>query len=162
MADIGIVAIGRNEGDRLPRCLRSVTGRGAEVIYVDSGSSDRSVELAAALGATVLSLDPAVPFGPARARNEGVRRLLEIDPSVQFVQFIDGDCELGQSWLVAGARQLRENPGTAIVAGHVRERCPEASIYNKICDIEWDGPTGEVPACGSTRKTSVSFFLHRT
>ena len=158
MAGVGIVAIGRNEGARLPRCLRSVTGRGAEVVYVDSGSSDRSVEVAAAFGVTVLDLDPAVPFGAARARNEGVRRLLQIDPSVQFVQFIDGDCELRESWLLAGAGQLRENPQAAIVAGHVRERRPEASIYNRICDIEWDGPTGEVPACGGIAMVRLRAF----
>jgi GT2 family glycosyltransferase len=158
MAEIGIVAIGRNEGERLSRCLGSLTGLGAQVVYVDSGSSDRSVEMAAALGLTVLELDPALPFGPSRARNEGVRRLLEIDPSVQFVQFIDGDCELHRSWLAAGARQLREDPRAAIVAGHVRERSPEASIYNKICDIEWDGPTGEVPACGGIAMMRLRAF----
>jgi GT2 family glycosyltransferase len=148
MAEVGVVAIGRNEGDRLARCLRSVSGLGTKVVYVDSDSSDRSVEIAAALGAIVVKLDSSVPLGPARARNEGAWRLLELDPYVQFIQFIDGDCELREGWLVAAARQLRENPRAAVVAGRLRERSPEASIYNRICDIEWDGPIGEVTACG--------------
>jgi GT2 family glycosyltransferase len=148
VAEVGIVAIGRNEGDRLVRCLRSVSILGTPVVYVDSGSSDRSVEVAQAFGAIVIELDSSVPFGPARARNEGARRLLELDPAVQFIQFIDGDCELREGWIAAAVRQLRENPRAAAVAGRLRERSPQASIYNRICDIEWDGPIGEVTACG--------------
>jgi GT2 family glycosyltransferase len=125
-----------------------VSGLGSKIVYVDSGSSDRSVEIAEALGAIVVKLDPSLPFGPARARNEGASRLLQLDPSVQFIQFIDGDCELREGWFAAAARQLREHPRAAIVAGRLRERSPQASIYNRICDIEWDGPIGEVPACG--------------
>ena len=44
MSDIGIVAIGRNEGERLRRCLNSVIGRGLRVVYVDSNSTDDSVQ----------------------------------------------------------------------------------------------------------------------
>ena len=45
MKDLGIVIIGRNEGDRLIRCIASV-GDEALVIYVDSGSTDESVAAA--------------------------------------------------------------------------------------------------------------------
>ena len=148
MAEVGVVAIGRNEGDRLVRCLRSVSGLGTKVVYVDSGSSDQSVEIAAALGAIVVQLDSSVPFGPARARNEGAQLLLEVDPSVQFIQFIDGDCELREGWLATAAKQLSENPRAAVVAGRLRECSPDTSIYNRFCDIEWEGPIGEITACG--------------
>jgi len=40
---IGVVVIGRNEGERLKRCLQSVRGRAACVVYVDSGSTDDSL-----------------------------------------------------------------------------------------------------------------------
>ena len=76
MMAVGVVAIGRNEGDRLVRCLRSVSGLGATVVYVDSGSSDRSVEIAAALGAMIVELDSSFPLGPSRARNEGARQVI--------------------------------------------------------------------------------------
>jgi len=158
MLEVGVVAIGRNEGDRLVRCLRSVSGFGTMVVYVDSGSSDRSVEAAAELGAIVVKLDPSVPFGPARARNEGAWRLLELDPPVQFIQFMDGDCELREGWLAAAARQLKENPRVAAVTGRLRERSPEASIYNRICDIEWDGPIGEVATCGGIAMMRLRAF----
>jgi GT2 family glycosyltransferase len=158
MGDIGVVVIGRNEADRLAGCLRSVVGLGLTVVYVDSGSSDGSVETASALDAIVLELDRGVPFGPARARNEGVRRLLEVDPSIELIQFIDGDCELREGWFAAGARHLRENPRVAIVVGRLRERSPDASIYNKLCDIEWDRPTGEIAACGGIAMMRLRAF----
>ena len=40
MSRLGIVAIGRNEGERLRRCLESVVGLGHAIVYVDSGSTD--------------------------------------------------------------------------------------------------------------------------
>jgi glycosyltransferase involved in cell wall biosynthesis len=44
--DVAVVAIGRNEGDRLKACLRSVVDVAALVVYVDSGSTDDSVAFA--------------------------------------------------------------------------------------------------------------------
>lgn len=66
MSDLGIVAIGRNEGERLRRCLNSLVGRGLPVVYVDSNSTDQSVELARSLGAVVVELNLSVPFTAAR------------------------------------------------------------------------------------------------
>jgi cellulose synthase/poly-beta-1,6-N-acetylglucosamine synthase-like glycosyltransferase len=44
---------------------------------------------------------------------------------------------------------LIEKPEFAIVWGLRRERYPEKSIYNLLCDIEWqDYPLGETVACG--------------
>ena len=34
------------------------------------------------------------------------------------------------------------------VCGRRRERFPDASVYNRLFDLEWDAPTGEVPYCG--------------
>src|SRR5438094_132332 len=109
---------------------------GADVCTFIFACSDAAT--GAGLGAMVVELDSSVPFGPARARNEGARLLLSLDPGVQFIQFIDGDCELRQGWIAAAARQLREDPRAAIVAGRLRERSPDASLYNRLCDIEWD------------------------
>ncbi len=66
----GVVAIGRNEGERLKRCLNSVSTADA-VIYVDSGSTDGSAEWARSQGVAVLELDMTLPFTAARARNAG-------------------------------------------------------------------------------------------
>lgn len=146
---IGIVAIGRNEGQRLVACLRSLAAyEQAAVVYVDSGSTDGSVERARELGADVVRLETDVPFTAARARNAGWRRLIEIDPKVRYVQFVDGDCEVAGDWPDAARRTLEGQPQVAVVCGRRREKHREASIYNRLCDMEWDTPVGEAAACG--------------
>ena len=84
MSLLGIVTIGRNEGDRLRRCLTSIVGRGLPVVYVDSNSTDGSAQLARSLGAEVVELDPSRPIGVPRARNEGFERLSQIDPDIRM------------------------------------------------------------------------------
>lgn len=145
---IGVVVIGRNEGARLERCLASLIGSAEQVVYVDSGSSDGSAQRAAALGAEVLALDMAQPFTAARARNEGFARLQKVLPGLRWVQFVDGDCEVVPGWLLSAQAFLLAHPQVAVVCGRRRERFPQASIYNLLCDLEWDTPTGEARACG--------------
>ena len=99
MKKIGLVAIGRNEGQRLRECLVWATNKVARVVYVDSGSTDGSLELARSIGADTVELDLSIPFTAARARNEGFNRLLELTPDIEFVQFVDGDCEIVDGWL---------------------------------------------------------------
>jgi GT2 family glycosyltransferase len=158
MSKIGIVAIGRNEGERLRRCLAAVAGRSMAVVYVDSGSSDGSIGLARAMGVDVVELDLSVPFSAARARNEGFERLVRNDPDVTFVQFVDGDCELAEGWLEQAARTLRERPEAAIVCGRRRERFPEQTVYNHLADLEWEMPAGLVDACGGDAMIRVEAF----
>lgn len=144
---IGAVAIGRNEGERLVRCLRSLVGRVGTVVYVDSGSSDGSVKRARELGAAVVELDASLPFTAARGRNAGFAQLLELMPATSFVQFVDGDCEVVEDWLEAGAAHLEAHADVAVVCGRRRERHRARSVYNRLCDMEWDTPVGEIEAC---------------
>jgi glycosyltransferase involved in cell wall biosynthesis len=145
---LGVVIIGRNEGERLRRCLASLAGQASWLVYVDSGSSDDSVALAAGLGAHVVDLDRNLPFTAARARNIGFARLCDLDPNLDFVQFVDGDCEVVASWIARAAAQLASDATLAVVCGRRRERYPEASPYNRLCDIEWNTPIGLADACG--------------
>lgn len=145
---VGIVAIGRNEGERLRRCLESLSGLARTIVYVDSGSTDGSSALARSAGAHVVQLDLSSPFTAARARNAGFEGLMEAAPDTEFVQFIDGDCELDSAWLATAARALRDRTDVAVVCGRRRERSPGASVYNRLCDVEWDTPVGEARACG--------------
>lgn len=146
---IGVVVIGRNEGERLRKCLESVKEIADRVVYVDSGSADDSVAMAQAMGVEALDLDTSIPFCAARARNVGFARLMQRHPDVEFVQFIDGDCEIIQDWLPAATQVLSSRPEVAIVVGLLNERFPEASIYNRIGEVEWNfSGIGEVKSVG--------------
>jgi len=145
---VGAVVIGRNEGPRLTACLRSCLQHAAHVVYVDSGSSDGSVEAARSLGVDVVLLDLVLPFTAARARNAGFSRLMSAQPALEHVQFVDGDCEVRDTWWQAALGALRSDSGLAVVCGRRRERYPERTVYNGLCDVEWDTPVGDALACG--------------
>jgi len=147
--NIGVVVIGRNEGERLRRCLESVAGIECQVVYVDSGSIDGSVAMARAMCTDVIELDLSVPFTAARARNVGYEYLVERHQQLRFIQFIDGDCEIIGNWLPEAAFELENRPDLAIVTGWLHERFPEVSIYNRIGDLEWNASAaGEVSSVG--------------
>jgi len=158
MNRIGLVAIGRNEGQRLRQCLLSVIRKVGRVIYVDSGSTDGSVELARSLGADVVKLDLSTAFTAARARNAGFAHLLKVDAQIEFVQFVDGDCEVVDGWLDCAQHELKAQPNVAVVCGRRRERFPDKSIYNRLCDMEWGTPVGEAKACGGDAMMRVEAF----
>ncbi len=144
---LGVVVIGRNEGERLARCFASVRAI-ADRVYVDSGSSDGSVALARKEGIHVVELAVPPPFTAARARNAGIAQLLEVNSDLEFVQTIDGDCEMQPRWIESAAAALASLPDLALVFGRRRERHPERSIYNALCDHEWNVPVGEATGVG--------------
>jgi GT2 family glycosyltransferase len=146
---VGAVVIGRNEGERLQRCLRSLLGRASPLVYVDSNSTDDSVAFARSLNVEVVELDLSIPFTAARARNEGFARLREVAPAVEFVQFVDGDCEVLAGWVEFARDTLAADPALVAVTGVRRERYPERSVYNELCDVEWRmGSFGETNRFG--------------
>ncbi len=147
-ANLGIVVIGRNEGARLQFCLDSLRKVQAPTVYVDSDSSDSSVALANEMGVSVLPLDPALPMTAARARREGFRKLLRTHPDLEFVFFVDGDCRVDSSWPNTATAFLCEHPEVGAVCGRRRELHPEVSVYNRLCDHEWDTPIGAALSVG--------------
>lgn len=157
---IAVVVIGRNEGTRLIACLESLKLNLSNIVYVDSASTDDSVKSAKTLGAIVVSLDITKPFTAARARNAGAKQAEISFPNSEFLQFIDGDCELASNWLQAASHFLKVNNDVAIVCGRRREKYPIASIYNTLCDMEWDTPIGAAKACGGDALMRKSVFSY--
>ena len=156
--DTVIVVIGRNEGARLLACLASAKSEAKNIVYVNSGSTDGSSSAALGFGAFVVELDSARPFTAARARNEGFRALKAMMPDVSFVQFLDGDCTLAKNWLRTGHAFLQQRDDVAVVCGRLRERNPSASLYNELCDLEWNTPVGEASASGGNTLIRVAAF----
>ena len=144
---VGFVVIGRNEGERLKRCLESIP-QAFRVVYVDSGSTDGSGAFARSRGAITVDLDMSRPFTAARSRNEGADVLLACAPDIAFIQFVDGDCEIERGWIETARDFLHADQQVAVVCGRRRERFPGASPYNRMADQEWDTPVGQAAACG--------------
>lgn len=155
------VVIGRNEGERLAPSLQSVQAAGLPAIYVDSGSTDGSPATARNLGIAVVELDPGRPFSAARGRNEGLQEALRHWPEARYVLFLDGDCVLDPGFPTSAVKTFEEHPDCAIVTGHLSERFPDASIYNRLCAIEWQSPAGRIDnmnALGGIMAARISAF----
>lgn len=156
--ELGLVVIGRNEGDRLKKCLLSIKEQANYIVYVDSGSTDDSVAIASSLGVDVVALDMCLPFTAGRARNEGFFYLVHKYPQLELVQFVDGDCQIVPGWLVTARKTLITQDKIAIVCGRRRERFSDKSIYNRLCDLEWNTPVGEAKACGGDFMVRATAF----
>jgi GT2 family glycosyltransferase len=156
--NVAIVAIGRNEGQRLKRCLRSVMQSATTVVYVDSGSTDGSAQYAASVGCRVVELDMSRPFSAGYARNEGVACALQHSPDVPFIQFIDGDCEMAEGWLAQGVAAFAERRDAGVVCGDVHELHANATIYNKLCALEWQKSPGEIDSAGGIFMVRTEVF----
>lgn len=146
------VVIGRNEGERLTACLGSLQNEVSQIIYVDSGSTDGSVAAAKATGADVVELNRSTPFTAARARNAG---LAEVD-GADFVQFVDGDCVVAPGWIETAAAYLETHDDCVVVCGRRREQHPDVSVYNRLCDWEWNTPIGNALSCGGDAMMRVT------
>jgi len=143
---LSVVVIGRNEGARLARCLASVAAIGGqagsiEVLYVDSASTDDSVEVARTFGVKVIALT-AERSCAARGRNAGWKAA-----SASIVLFLDGDTELASDFVARSIEEF-QNPRVAVVFGHRRERNPGESIFNRVLDLDWISPAGLADFCG--------------
>jgi serine acetyltransferase/GT2 family glycosyltransferase len=146
---LGIIVVGRGGTECLRRCLNSIDVAEAAVVYVDRSANQGSCEAALGQGVEVVRLDTPDAAPSARARNAGFRRLLEIAPSVEFVQFVDGDCELSAGWLSKGIETLGKDERLAAVCGLIRERNPDRSVYSRLRDLEREVKIGEIAVCSN-------------
>ncbi|MAF64002.1 MAG: glycosyl transferase [Blastomonas sp.] len=161
MSTLGIVAIGRNEGERFKKCVESFSKVTQEFtfVYVDSGSTDGSVQVAKEAGVGVVELDTTVPFTAARARNAGVDYLSKHYPNLTYIQFVDGDCQIAPNWLTSAIEVLEKEQDVAVVCGRRKEINPQSSTYNALIDLEWNTPIGYNKACGGDALYRASAFL---
>ena len=143
---ISVVVIGRNEGERLRACLASVAAMhhdnfSLELIYVDSNSTDASISVAQSIGARALTVDTRYPTA-GLARNIGWHAA-----SGEYILFLDGDTFLDPDF-VRTALPSFDDASIAAICGNRRESHPESSIYNRVLDLDWNGPAGLVDYCG--------------
>lgn len=125
-------------------------------VYCDCRSSDGSEEIARQASVVTTSVPTGLTLSAAQARNLGMARLIELSPGVQFIQFVDGDCLLDADWLQAGLDELAMNPRIGAVWGFRSEIAPEASLFNRLADIEW-----RIPLAGETLHFGGDVLIRR-
>ena len=148
MDNVGVVVIGRNEGERLTPCLNSILHCGIPCVYVDSQSTDSSVETAKKMGVETVVLDDSSPINASRARNTGFSHIIERHPSLVYIHFIDADCELNDDWLQSACEVLDVQQDVSIVVGRLHEKYRNDAIYMRLCDIDWYIKPGYTHKCG--------------
>ncbi len=156
---IGVVVIGRNEGERLARTLKAPGIQGLTTVYVDSGSTDGSVELARSMGIETIELDASSPFTAARGRNAGIEHLVAGHPELIAVQLLDGDTEINDNFIAAAWAELLSGPTIGAVTGRLRERCRSQSRYNRLCDMEWNHEPGDSEAFSGNVLLRITTWL---
>lgn len=157
MSRVGAVAIGRNEGERLKRCLTSLLSQVDRAVYVDSGSKDDSVAFAKGLGIDVVVLDNNAPFTAARGRNAGFDALISRG-HCDYIQFVDGDCAVEPGWIEAARTMLDADPSIGLVTGWRTELEPRRNIFHAMCEVEWHRPSGDVAVCGGDMMVRADAF----
>ena len=140
LSKIGVVIIGRNEGERLRACLTSVLTMNypselLDVIYIDSSSTDGSVALAEGMGVRTIVLEG--PTTAARGRNAGWTAT-----DAPFILFLDGDTVLHPEFVATALPHLADT-SIAGVYGDRREMRTDDSIYNAIFDMDWNAASSE-------------------
>lgn len=121
---ISLCMIVRDEEAMLPGCLASVRDQVDEIVVVDTGSQDATVQLATQAGARVLHFPWVDDF--AAARNHGIERA-----TGQWVLVLDADERLV---LRAGARLAAMVSGAAFDCGMIRLH-EAATVDAKAADV---------------------------
>lgn len=121
MRELAIVIIGRNEERHLARCIRSVlkgtqSFPDTQIVYVDSASTDRSIEIAKDFPIDIVRLKDAWFLSAAAGRYTGFYQSRS-----RYIFFIDGDSVLFTGWMKKGISFLNQHPQIAAVAGIVHE-----------------------------------------
>jgi len=143
MNSLSIVIIGRNEEAHIARCLRSVIDAaaeigGAEIVLVDSASTDRTAEIARSLGVRVLALNPASGMSAAAGRFVGFH-----GTRGELVMFVDGDTVIDRNWFRTAIPYFKQ-ADVAGVMGYLRdfdEQGQELPFvgqrYTEVCSLPW-------------------------
>lgn len=140
LPEIDCVVIGVNCSKTLGRCLDSIIKSNypdelINIIYVDGGSQDCSIKIAQSYpAARTVALTPEYP-SPGLGRNEGWKH-----GNAPLVMFLDSDTIMDRAWLMRSVHELAD--GVGAIMGNRVEIQPDASIFNWIASLEWNGKPG--------------------
>lgn len=144
IGELSIVIIGRNEEQAIAKCVTAAQKAaaeigGAEIIFVDSASTDRTAEIVSSMGVGVLSLDPSRKLCPSAGRFVGSQHA-----TGEFVLFIDADTLVYEGFLAQAIDHFRAEPQVAGVNGRIDDLNENGERlegvedrYDGIANVKW-------------------------
>ena len=141
---ISIVIIGRNEERGIAKCVAAAREAaaqigGAEIIYVDSASTDETVAVARSLDVRVVSLDSGRKLCPSLGRHAGTQAA-----DGEFILFLDADTLIYKNFLPVALEYFRQHPELGGVNGRIDDT-DECGIlfdgvedrFETVAEVEW-------------------------
>jgi glycosyltransferase involved in cell wall biosynthesis len=160
--NVSIVIIGRNEEQGIGKCLDAALAAGdqiggAEIIFVDSASTDDTVSVVQSYGVRVLSLKPEWKLTPSAGRFVGSHYA-----QGDFILFVDADTLVYKDFLPAALDHFQNNPDVGGINGRLDDTNEDGEIlsgieerFDDVTDVQWL----RGPCCfyrkGSARKSRV-------
>lgn len=156
---LSIVIIGRNEQQGLAECISAARSaaneaESAEILYVDSASTDASVAIAGSMGARVLEMRPEWKLCPSAGRYVGSRHA-----GGEYVLFLDADTHVYKGFVPAAIRQFQASPEVAGINGRIDDLNENGETltdvedrFDEITDVKWL----RGPACFYRRSALLS------
>jgi cellulose synthase/poly-beta-1,6-N-acetylglucosamine synthase-like glycosyltransferase len=141
---VSIIIIGRNEEAGIGKCIEAALSAadqigGAEIIFVDSASTDRSVSIARSCGVRVLSLKPAWKLTPSAGRFIGSHFA-----KGEFVLFLDADTLVYRDFLPHALRHFDDHADLGGINGYLDDLNEKGEImldveerYPAATDVKW-------------------------
>lgn len=141
---VSIVIIGRNEEKTVGKCLTAAIGAaeqigGAEIIFVDSASTDNTVAVVQSYGIRVLSLKPDWVLTPSAGRFIGSHY-----STGDFILFVDADTLVYRDFLPKAIEHFRRNPTIGGINGRLDDTDEQGEIfenveerYDEITEVKW-------------------------
>ncbi|HPU29292.1 MAG TPA: glycosyltransferase [Syntrophorhabdaceae bacterium] len=132
----------KNEEKNLPRLLGSIKGLADEIIVVDTGSEDNTVEIAKSFGAKVYFFEWCDDF--SAARNESLRHA-----TCDYILWLDGDDELKKEEHIKIKNALSKNRGYAFylkirsITDKGDTECIQMRMFPRREDIRFEGSVHE-------------------
>jgi GT2 family glycosyltransferase len=125
---ISIVIPNYNGAACLETCLRSLPGQSdhrQELLVVDNGSRDHSIELVRRLAPEARILPQPCNLGFAAAVNHGIRAARG-----EWIAVLNNDTEVGEGWLAACLDAIERYPDASFLACHILDYHDRGRVYS--------------------------------
>ena len=141
---VSIVIIGRNEERGIGECLGAALAAakqigGAEMIFVDSASTDKTVEVVQSYGVRVISLKPSMKLSPSAGRFVGSRYAIG-----EFILFLDADTLVYKDFLPAAIEHFEKNADVGGINGRLDDLNEKGELltdveerFEDIAEVKW-------------------------